>query len=178
MSDDWRSDEPTDEPGSGSSSEEPGGGFGAPPPPPPGWSQEEPTRRNQGESPGWGQEQGAGWQGGSQQGGYSQGSYAPQGYSDYGQYGYAAPKTNSMSVASLISGVLMFVCGVTWPLALVFGYMGRRQIDESQGRETGRGLAVAGIILGWIGAVLTVLGIIAFIAVIAAGVSGNRGFAP
>lgn len=36
-------------------------------------------------------------------------------------------------------------------LALVFGYIAKRRIDESGGRETGRGLAVAGIVLGWIG---------------------------
>ena len=36
-------------------------------------------------------------------------------------------------------------------LALVFGYKARRQIDDSGGREGGRGMAVAGIILGWVG---------------------------
>lgn len=176
MSDDWRSEESPDESGAGSSSDEPrrdfeapsqepGQGFGEPPPQPPGWSgEQQPT-----------------WQSGPQSGGeYGQGSYAPQGYGEYGQYGYAPPKTNTMSVAALISGVLTFVCGVTWPLALVFGYMGRRQVDESQGRETGRGLAVAGIVLGWIGAALTVLTIIAFIIIFFAAVpfGGDGGFAP
>lgn len=165
MSDDWRHEEPADEPGQNAGSSERPESFGAPPPP--GWSGEQ--------SSGWGAQQPSGWQGSPQGGGYGQGSYTPQGYTDYGRYGYAPPKTNAMSVAALISGVLIFVCGVTWPLALVFGYMGRRQVDESQGRETGRGLAVAGIILGWIGAVLTVLAIIAVVAVIAAGANANFG---
>lgn len=36
-------------------------------------------------------------------------------------------------------------------LALVFGYIGKSQIDRSAGRQGGRGLAVAGIVLGWVG---------------------------
>jgi len=34
---------------------------------------------------------------------------------------------------------------------LVFGYMAKSRIDRSEGRETGRGMAIAGIVLGWIG---------------------------
>lgn len=36
-------------------------------------------------------------------------------------------------------------------LALVFGYVGKGQIDRSNGWQGGRGLAIAGIVLGWIG---------------------------
>ena len=39
-------------------------------------------------------------------------------------------------------------------LALVFGHQGRNEIDGSGGRISGRGLATAGIILGWIGIVI------------------------
>ncbi len=35
-------------------------------------------------------------------------------------------------------------------LALVFGYMARNEIDRSGGLQGGRGLAVAGIVLGWV----------------------------
>lgn len=55
-----------------------------------------------------------------------------------------APATNSLAVAAVICGALLM-----WPLALIFGYTSRRQIDESNGQETGRNLAVAGIWLGW-----------------------------
>lgn len=36
-------------------------------------------------------------------------------------------------------------------LALVFGYLARRQIAQRQGVQGGRGLATAGIVLGWVG---------------------------
>ena len=36
-------------------------------------------------------------------------------------------------------------------LAVVFGYVGKSQIDRSGGAEGGRGLAIAGIVLGWVG---------------------------
>jgi hypothetical protein len=49
------------------------------------------------------------------------------------------------------------VCGIIWVywigsiLALVFGYVAKSQIDKSHGTQTGRGMAVAGIVLGWVG---------------------------
>ncbi len=52
------------------------------------------------------------------------------------------------------------VCSI---LALVFGYQSRREIDASQGRQGGRGNAVAGIVLGWVGLALAVLGIIYYV---------------
>lgn len=58
----------------------------------------------------------------------------------------AAPaRTNGFAIASLILALL----GITIP-ALICGYLGRRQIDKSQGTEQGRGLALAGIIIGWL----------------------------
>lgn len=45
-------------------------------------------------------------------------------------------------------------------LALVLGYVAKRQIDQRG--ESGRGLALAGIILGWIG--IGVLVLVAFVA--------------
>src|SRR5262249_51181760 len=68
-------------------------------------------------------------------------------------YGYqVGPKTNGLAIASLVLGIAqIFVCIVGAILALVFGYIARRQIDESGGTQGGRGMAIAGIILGWIG---------------------------
>ncbi len=37
-------------------------------------------------------------------------------------------------------------------LALAFGYSAKAQIDLSGGTQGGRGLAIAGIVLGWVGA--------------------------
>lgn len=68
-------------------------------------------------------------------------------------YGSAAPyprTTNGFAIASLVLGIL-FVGGVGSVLALIFGYVAKKQIDQSGGFEGGRGMAVAGIVLGWIG---------------------------
>jgi Domain of unknown function (DUF4190) len=59
------------------------------------------------------------------------------------------PPVNGFAVASLVLGILG-TYGVTAILALFFGYRARRQIDQSEGKEGGRGLAVAGIVLGWV----------------------------
>ena len=68
-------------------------------------------------------------------------------------------KTNGMAIASLVLGILwLFWIGSV--LALVFGYLAKSQIDGSRGVEGGRGLAIAGIVLGWVGIGLLILGII------------------
>jgi hypothetical protein len=64
--------------------------------------------------------------------------------------GYAPPATSGLAIASLVLGIL-WLYWVGSVLALVFGYMARQQIDRAQGAQGGRGLATAGIVLGWIG---------------------------
>ena len=59
-------------------------------------------------------------------------------------------KTNGLAIASLVLGIV-WIYGIGAILALVFGYQAKRQIDASNGREGGRGLAIAGIVLGWVG---------------------------
>ncbi len=72
--------------------------------------------------------------------------------------------TSNMAIVSLVSGVL----GLSlFPIlgsivAVVTGMMARREIRESDGGLSGDGLAVAGLILGWVGVGLTVLGICVF----------------
>jgi hypothetical protein len=59
------------------------------------------------------------------------------------------------------------VLGILWiywigsVLALVFGYVAKGQIQRSAGRQTGRGMAIAGIVLGWIGVGFLALFIVA-----------------
>ena len=55
-----------------------------------------------------------------------------------------------MAVASMIVGIV-WIWGVGSIVALVLGYSAKAQIDRSGGMETGRGMAIAGIVLGWIG---------------------------
>ena len=60
----------------------------------------------------------------------------------------------------------LFCCVIGTVLALVFGYIAKRQIDESGGTQGGRGMAIAGIVLGWIGVGL--IGLYILILIVAA----------
>jgi hypothetical protein len=70
-------------------------------------------------------------------------------------------KTNTMALVSLIAGIL----GLTlFPFlgsiaAVITGNIGRKEIAASGGAETGDGMAMAGVVMGWIGVGLGVLGI-------------------
>ncbi|MCA1726692.1 MAG: DUF4190 domain-containing protein, partial [Actinobacteria bacterium] len=74
----------------------------------------------------------------------------------------AAPlRTNGLAITSLVLGIV-WIWGIGSVLALVFGYMGRNQIDRSGGTQGGRGLAIAGIVLGWVGVAGMILALILF----------------
>lgn len=78
---------------------------------------------------------------------------------DRGTGAPAPVTTNGFAVASLVLGIV-WAMGIGSILALVFGYIGKSQIDGSGGTQTGRGLAIAGIVLGWVGVAFIVLGIV------------------
>lgn len=67
--------------------------------------------------------------------------------------GRSAPSTNGFAIASLVLGIvwLWFLGSV---LAVIFGAIAIAQINRSQGAQTGKGMAVAGVVLGIIGVVL------------------------
>lgn len=93
----------------------------------------------------------------------------PPGWQPYGQVPPQRTGTNGFAIASLVLGigstvlgissqvlglpaVVLGLVGVYWIgsiLALVFGYIAKRQIRETG--ESGSGLATAGIVLGWVG---------------------------
>lgn len=66
-----------------------------------------------------------------------------------------------MAIVSLIAGVtgltLFPVAGSI--VAVVTGYLARREIEAAEGALEGEGLAIAGIVLGWIGVGLTIVGL-------------------
>jgi len=68
------------------------------------------------------------------------------------------PPTNTMAILSLVFAFVVPILGI------VFGYMAKKQIRERG--EGGAGLAKAGLILGYIFAALTLLYVIAVIALI------------
>ncbi|GAA2727899.1 DUF4190 domain-containing protein [Cellulomonas aerilata] len=96
---------------------------------------------------------------------YSGGYGAP---SAYGQAGYY-PK-NSLAVWSLVLGIVSFVlsCGLfTGIPAIIVGHRARTAVAEGQANNGG--MATAGIVLGWIATILSLLGVILVIILIATG---------
>jgi hypothetical protein len=89
----------------------------------------------------------------------------PPTFTGYAAYGapVAQATTNGLAIASMVLGIL-WLYWIGSILALVFGYVAKGQIDRSAGRQTGRGMAVAGIVLGWIGVAALAIVIVAAIA--------------
>jgi Domain of unknown function (DUF4190) len=88
------------------------------------------------------------------------GAYAPY-PPPYAPSGYQSPSTNGLAIASLILGLVGWMaCGVGSLVAVVLGFVARGQIRASQGRQGGDGLALAGIILGFVAIGLFVLFIV------------------
>ena len=111
---------------------------------------------------------------------YGQPPYGQQyGQPQYGQpqqyghpypypYPYAPPqRTNGMAIASMVLGIL-WLYWIGSILALVFGYVAKKQIRERG--EAGGGMATAGIVLGWIG-----VGILAAVLVVGLGAGVSSG---
>lgn len=108
---------------------------------------------------------------------YPEQSYPQQAATPYGQpgaqtaqYGYGAtPPKNDLAVWSLITGILSYVaCPLLLGIAaIVLGTMGRRAADE--GLADNRGMATAGLILGWVNVALSLLGIVFFVFALALG---------
>ena len=63
--------------------------------------------------------------------------------------------TNGMAVAALVSAFVFA------PLAIVLGHMALAQIKRSRGAEDGRGLAIAGMVIGYASVVLIALMMVA-----------------
>ncbi|WP_019630014.1 DUF4190 domain-containing protein [Actinomadura atramentaria] len=116
-----------------------------------------------------GQQQGQGQadpgQGGWNQGGYGGEQQQPPQYGAYGEqqppygnpyYGQQPPYgsgpgggTNTLSIWSLIAGIVgLFTCGVISLAAVIIGHMSLRQIAATGQR--GRGMALTGLILGYV----------------------------
>ena len=82
----------------------------------------------------------------------------------YGQPLPVGQTTNGLAIASLVLGIV-WVFGLGSILAVIFGFIGRKQIRQSGGRQSGGGMAVAGIVLGFVGVVGLILWIVVAIAV-------------
>jgi len=83
------------------------------------------------------------------------------------------PPTNTLAVVSLVSAILSWF---VFPLlgavvAVVTGHMARRDIRNSYGLQSGDGLAVAGLIIGYLNLILSCLSVL-FALLIIGGVIG------
>jgi Domain of unknown function (DUF4190)/Double zinc ribbon len=67
--------------------------------------------------------------------------------------------TNGFAVASI---ALALIGGSI--LAIIFGHVALNQIERSGGRQEGRGLATAGLVLGWIEVVVAIIVFVGFLA--------------
>ncbi len=88
------------------------------------------------------------------------------------------PKATTALVVGLIALVGGLVCAVpllAGPWAWVIGRRAVRQIDAEPTRFGGRGVAMAGYVLGVIATILLLLGIIAFVGLIALLVAAPSG---
>ena len=67
-----------------------------------------------------------------------------------------APETNGLAVASLVLG-LVWLFWVGSILAIIFGHVSLSQIKKSNGAQGGRGMAIAGLVLGYLSIVPWIL---------------------
>jgi hypothetical protein len=71
--------------------------------------------------------------------------------------------TNGLAIASMVLGILwLFWLGSF--LAVIFGHISLSQIKGSRDAQSGKGMAIAGVTLGWIGVGFFVLSIMASLA--------------
>jgi Domain of unknown function (DUF4190) len=112
---------------------------------------------------------------------------APQPAPAYGQaapaYGQAAPaygqptgaKTNVLAIVSLIASIagIVIAWGIGSIVGIICGHISLSQIKKTG--EEGRGMAVAGLIVGYIGLALAILSVI-IIAIIFGTIAASGGF--
>lgn len=70
----------------------------------------------------------------------------------------AAGSSNSLCVASLVLGIIGLLpgCGIIPAiLALIFGFIGFNQSKRATGERSGKGLAIAGMVLGGLGCIIS-----------------------
>ncbi|MDA8968573.1 GYF domain-containing protein [Akkermansiaceae bacterium] len=96
---------------------------------------------------------------------------APQQY-----YAPAAP-TSGLAIASMVCGILSIIfCYVNALVgipAVICGHMAMKRIKASQGQIAGQGMALAGLICGYIGIVLQLITIGFFVFIFAAAASNE-----
>lgn len=75
-------------------------------------------------------------------------------------YSEAPAQTSTLALVSLIAGIISWFMAplVGGVIAVITGHMAMRELQESQGRLTGEGMAKVGLILGYLHLAVLVLG--------------------
>ena len=81
---------------------------------------------------------------------------------------WQAQQASSLAMVSLVSGLVALVFGPLAILAIVSGHIARGRIRQTG--EGGRGMATAGLVLGYVVLVVGIALIVAFLAVLPAAV--------
>ena len=104
---------------------------------------------------------------------------APAAYpqAGYPQPGYAVQRqSSSKATTALVLGIVgLVVCQLVGIAAIVVGNQAKQEIDASGGQLDGRGMAVAGVVIGWVAVGLMVLGLVFGLFVVIAAVTTTSG---
>ena len=89
----------------------------------------------------------------------------------------AVPQNSGKATAALVLGILGVVaCGFIAGIpAIIVGKQAQREIDASNGWLTGRGMATAGIVMGWIEVALGILAVVVVVLVFVFGHAAGLG---
>lgn len=75
-------------------------------------------------------------------------------YPGAGVPSYPGPRgaqTSGLAIASLVTGLFFWCWVIPGVVSIVLGHLALESIENSGGAKRGRGMAIAGIVLGWIG---------------------------
>jgi uncharacterized protein DUF4190 len=102
--------------------------------------------------------------------------YMPPAVPQPGIYTTPTPPTSTAATVSLIAGILayVFLPVIAAIVAVVAGHMARKEIRNSGGQIGGSGMALAGLILGYVQIGLTILAICAIIGISILALLGSR----
>jgi len=85
----------------------------------------------------------------------------------------AMPQQNGLAVASLVLGIVSLACSqfITAVPGVILGHIALRQIRASGGTQTGEGMAIGGLVCGYISIGVTLLIGLAWLVFIVLGLS-------
>lgn len=90
-----------------------------------------------------------------------------------GAPGYPAPpRTNGLAIASLCVsiGSIVLCLGLPGIAGALMGHSARKQIRNDP-TQTGEGLAVGGIVVGWVAFALAIIGVLMFVGLVVLGIA-------